>query len=98
MLSRIDVPVIHGHVDAALVLMKRRFHWSFMDIFYSTQLIESSKSPTTTTLSSDASAVILSERVSRGDLLLFEAMNTSWWSQPELKAKDFWEEVRPILL
>lgn len=59
-------------------------------MFYKTYEVTHSER---TTLSDGARQKLLSEKVNMGDKLLYDRLNATWWSYPELKQKDFWSEV-----
>lgn len=87
---RIDVPILTEQLDASLIILRRRFNWSYRYLFYSdAQVTLSSSYP----LSQASQDKLLSAEYNLGDLLLYEAMNNSWWNQPELRQHDFWDEV-----
>lgn len=76
--------------DASLIVMRRRFGWDYTDIFYSRYMITNSHR---VVLSDEAINTLLSPEVNLGEKLLYDALNETWWRQPELLEKEFWEEV-----
>ena len=87
---RIDVPLLSDQFDASLVILRRRFCWSYLDLFYKKYEVTHSAS---LKLSEKAEEKLLSQRANLGEKLLYDRMNTTWWSSAELKQDDFWEEV-----
>ena len=87
---RIDLPLINERFDASLVMMRRRFHWEYRDIFYKRK---NQRKIEKKYLSETWRKEFLSLDVNLGDLLLYEAMNSSWYRQPEVQQEDFWDEV-----
>ena len=73
-------------------MMRRRFNWEYMDIFYKRKNQRKNKKH----LSKAWYKKFLSPEINFGDLLLYEAMNSSWYRQPEVQEDDFWEEVSAI--
>ena len=92
-LHRIDMPVLNDQFDASLILMKRRYCWSYTDIFYTA--FEKSKRKDTT-LSDESIKRITSPEVNVGELWLYESLNNTWWRQKELTENRFWEEVSNV--
>ena len=74
-------------------MMRRRFNWEYTDIFYErkNQMVDKKH------LSNAWYKKFLSLEINFGDLLLYEAMNSSWCRQPEVQEEDFWEEVSVTL-
>ncbi|XP_067950204.1 galactosylceramide sulfotransferase-like [Watersipora subatra] len=89
--KQIDVIMIHEQYDASLILFRRRFGWSYTDLFYRRYIITNSGG---VELSERARAKLLSPQVNLGDKILYDTLNQTWWSQPEIKEEDFWEEVK----
>ncbi|KAF6033070.1 GAL3ST1 [Bugula neritina] len=87
---KIDIPILSDQFDASLVILKRRFNWDYTDIFYQSYVVTKSDSQP---LSASSIQTILSAEVNLGDHLLYQAVNKTWWSQPEVGRKEFWEEV-----
>ena len=87
---RIDVPLLSDQFDASLVILRRRFCWSYLDLFYKKYEVTHSAS---LKLSEKAEEKLLSQQANLGEKLLYDRMNTTWWSSAELKQDDFWEEV-----
>ena len=44
-------------------------------------------------ISSQATAKLLSADVNLGEKMLYEKVNETWWKSPELTQQGFWEEV-----
>ena len=84
------MPLINERFDASLVMMRRRFHWEYRDIFYKRK---NQRKIEKKYLSETWRKEFLSLDVNLGDLLLYEAMNSSWYRQPEVQQEDFWDEV-----
>ena len=74
-------------------MMRRRFNWEYIDIFYKRKNQRENKKH----LSEAWYKKFLSPEINFGDLLLYEAMNSSWYRQPEVQEEDFWEEVSVTL-
>lgn len=71
-------------------MLRRRFNWQYLDILYKkrNQMKVKRKS-----LAEEFKPRLLSVDLNLGDLLLYEAMNSSWYRQPEAQQEDFWDEV-----
>ncbi|XP_067950203.1 galactose-3-O-sulfotransferase 2-like [Watersipora subatra] len=87
---KIDVVMLNEQYDASLIILRRRFGWSYTDIFYSKYIITNSK---VTQLSVNATKKLLSPEVNLGEKILYDRLNETWWSQSELEEDNFWEEV-----
>ena len=87
---RVDQPIINERFDESLVMLKRKFCWSYLDIFYQKQEVSNG---TKFTLSKQERSLLLSAGKNLGDKLLYDALVSKWWSQPEIKQPDFWAEV-----
>ncbi|XP_067951120.1 galactose-3-O-sulfotransferase 3-like isoform X2 [Watersipora subatra] len=91
LIKQADVIMLYDQLDASLVLLKRKFHWTFLDIFYTSYgLMANSEEE----LSKKSIKKILSKEVNLGDKLLYDGMNRTWWNYPELREQHFWEEVK----
>ncbi|XP_067951121.1 galactose-3-O-sulfotransferase 2-like [Watersipora subatra] len=90
LVKQADVIMLYDQLDASLVLLKRKFHWTFLDIFYKSYAFEPKSKEE---LSKKSIERILSKEVNFGDKLLYDSMNRTWWNYPELKEQHFWEEV-----
>ena len=82
--------MLNEKFDASLVMLRRRLNWKYTDIFYKKAGKIHSKE---VLLSSEGERKLLSREVNLGDMMLYEAMNSSWHSQPEVQQEDFWDEV-----
>ena len=81
---------MNDQFDASLVLLRRRFCWSYLDIFYQTYVVRNSSQ---LDLSPEAEARLLSKQENLGEKLLYDKLNATWWNSPELTQDDFWKEV-----
>lgn len=73
------------------MLLRRRFCWTFQDIFYSRQVVTNSVKKSK--LSAKSKERLLSEKVNLGDQLLYEKLEAKWLKSPEIQDKDFFNEV-----
>ena len=73
-------------------MMRKRFNWEYTDIFYKRKNQKKNKKH----LSKTWYKKFLSPEINFGDLLLYKAMNSSWYRQPEVQEDGFWEEVSAI--
>ncbi|XP_067950557.1 galactose-3-O-sulfotransferase 2-like [Watersipora subatra] len=90
LVSRVDVIILKDKFDASLLILKKRFRWSYLDIFYNSFKL----TPIYKVRMSDrAIKRLLSESVNLGDKLLYDSMNQTWWQQHELTDDKFWDEV-----
>ena len=87
---RIDLPIITDQFDASLVILRRRFCWSYEDILYKKQTVSHSSG---LSISSQATAKLLSADVNLGEKMLYEKVYETWWKSLELTQQGFWEEV-----
>ena len=85
-----DIIILTDQFDASLLILKKRFRWNYIDIFYANKTVSSSSH---LTLSSKSVEKILSTEVNLGDKMFYNSLNNTWWQQKELKESDFWEEV-----
>lgn len=95
-LFRFDVTFLTDEFDASLVLMKRKFCWDHLDIFYKPQEVGgrgNMKKITFPPLTSTARSLLLSAQYNLGDQLLYEAFKERWWTQPMVQEDEFWQEV-----
>ncbi|XP_067940538.1 uncharacterized protein [Watersipora subatra] len=91
LIKQTDVIMLYDQLDASLVLLKRKFHWAYLDIFYQSYgLNVNSKGE----LSKKSIERILSKEVNLGDKLFYDSMDRTWWNYPDLKEQHFWEEVK----
>ncbi|XP_067948788.1 galactose-3-O-sulfotransferase 3-like [Watersipora subatra] len=90
LIEQADVIMLYDQFDASLVLMKRKFHWTYLDIFYKSYMFQPKSKKE---LSKKSIERILSKEVNLGDKLLYDCMNHTWWNYPELKEQHFWEEA-----
>ncbi|XP_067943612.1 galactose-3-O-sulfotransferase 3-like isoform X2 [Watersipora subatra] len=91
LIKQADVIMLYDQLDASLVLLKRKFHWTYLDIFYKSYGFTTKSEEE---LSKKSIERILSEDVNLGDKLLYDSMNRTWWNYPELREQHFWEEVK----
>ncbi|XP_067951422.1 galactose-3-O-sulfotransferase 2-like [Watersipora subatra] len=91
LIKQVDVIMLYDQLDASLVLLKRKFHWTFLDIFYKSYGFTTKSEEE---LSKKSIERILSKEVNLGDKLLYDSMNQTWWSYPELREQHFWQEVK----
>ena len=82
--------------DASLLVLRKRLCWSYLDIFFSKKNVQK-KTPSQPFTEADALTVI-DMKHNYGDKLLYEALNTTWWNQAEVKEHDFWKEVSSRLI
>ena len=82
--------VLTDQFDASMVVLRRRFCWSYLDIFYRKYTVTHSER---STLSKEATAKLLSPKVNWGDKFFYDSLNKSWWNLRELKEDNFWDEV-----
>ena len=87
---RIDVPILNNQFDASLIVLKKKFCWSYLDIFYTSQNKGKHKRKD---LSAEATKRLLSPEVNFGDQILYESINKTWWRQSEVNQRYFWDEV-----
>ena len=87
-----DIIVLIDRFDASLVLLRRKFHWEYKDVFYNIDKSTDINS-STHSLTRQQQKKLLSAEANLGEMLLYEAMNSSWWNQPEVKDESFWREV-----
>ena len=85
-----DVIILTDQFDASLLILKKRFHWNYIDIFYANRKVKNSSH---LKLSSKSVEKILSPEVNLGDKMFYNSLNNTWWQQKELKEINFWEEV-----
>ncbi|XP_067950984.1 galactosylceramide sulfotransferase-like isoform X2 [Watersipora subatra] len=90
LIPRMDVMLLSDQFDASLLILRKRFNWSYLDIFYTSNRVATGKP---SELSNKAITKLLSKEVNLGDKLLYDAMNRTWWQQHELAEASFWEEV-----
>ena len=76
--------------DASLVVLRRRFCWSYTDIFYKRYTTSKNK---TANISEENIAKILSPKFNMGEKLFYDSFKERWWKQKELTENDFWDEV-----
>lgn len=88
---KFNVIFLTDQFDASLVLLKRRFCWTHEDILYNKMevgrfrrggLLEGYKKK------------LVSSEMNLGDQMLYRAFNKTWWEQPDVNSRDFWNEVR----
>ena len=85
-----DVIILTDQYDASLLILKKRFHWNYLDIFYAKKVVFNSANRP---ISPEVVAKILSPKVNLGDQMFYRSLNKTWWQQEELKKSDFWDEV-----
>ena len=85
-----DVIILSDQYDASLLILKKRFHWNYLDIFYAKKVVFNSANRP---ISPEVVAKILSPKVNLGDQMFYRSLNKTWWQQEELKKSDFWDEV-----
>ena len=90
---RIDVIMLNEQFDASLVILRKRFCWNYTDIFFAKKNVHYSAKKVFT----DENAEIL-RRLNHGDQLLYNALNETWYKQPEVQVPDFWDEVITYIL
>lgn len=83
--------MIHEEYDASLIVLRRRFQWTYADIFYRKYVMTYSGK---INLSEGAIKKLLSPKRNLGEKLLYDSLNDTWWKQPELQQNNFWEEVK----
>ena len=86
------MPILNDKYDESLVILRRRFCWSYTDIFYSKQIVTGSAHRASVT--EEAKLKLLTENYNLGDQLLYEKMREKWLKSPELTDNDFDGEVR----
>ena len=84
------MPILNDKFDESMIILRRRFCWSYTDIFYKRS--EVAKGPKYTLLANET-ARFLSASINLGDKMLYDAISIKWWNQPEIKQSDFWREV-----
>lgn len=87
---RVDIFILAEQFSASLILLRRRLCWNHYDIFYGA---ERNHFPHTDQLSAAGIERLLSADANLGDLILYQAVNETWWSQPEVQTTEFWDEV-----
>ncbi|XP_067945277.1 uncharacterized protein [Watersipora subatra] len=90
-IPNVDVIILTEVFDASLIILKRRFGWSYRDIIYTKRKVGNPKQAPT--ISEQNAQILLSPEVNLGEKLLYDKLNETWWKQPELKEDNFWEEV-----
>ena len=85
------MPMLNDKYDESLVILRRRFCWSYTDIFYSKQIVTGSAKKSAVTQKSKLK--LLTEDHNLGDQLLYEKMRDKWLNSPELSYNDFSGEV-----
>lgn len=88
---RIDIAILNDQYDPSLLILKKRLCWEYKDIFYHTYTVGTYKSAY---ISEAARTKLLSPEYNLGEKLLYDAINRTWWQQPEVEDPDFWKEVR----
>ena len=82
--------IINEQYDASLLVLQKKFCWSYTDIFHiSIAITNSSRAE----LSREATEKLLSPQVNFGEKLLYDAIIKIWWAQPEVRENGFWKEV-----
>ena len=92
---RIDLLILTEQLDASLIVLRRRYKWNHLDIFYKSQIVAGSRK---IKFSEEAEKKLLSSKRNLGDPILYEAANETWWKQDELLESDVWEEVNELIL
>ena len=88
---RIDVIILNEEFHASLLVLRKKLCWDYLDIFFTKKNVQKRNSSAPFT---EADAVkVLDMRHNYGDKLLYDALNTTWWYQTEVKVQDFWDEV-----
>ncbi|XP_067950568.1 galactose-3-O-sulfotransferase 2-like [Watersipora subatra] len=90
LVKQTDVIMLYDQLEASLVLLKRKFHWTYLDIFYKSYGFSRKSEEKLSTKSIER---VLSKEVNLGDKLLYDSMNRTWWNYPELREQHFWKEV-----
>ncbi|XP_067944509.1 galactose-3-O-sulfotransferase 3-like [Watersipora subatra] len=90
-ISNVDVIILTEVYDASLLILKKRFSWSYQDIFYTKLVVGKPKHGPP--ISEKNRKTLLSPEVNLGDKLLYDRLNETWWKQPELEDYYFWDEV-----
>lgn len=86
--------MLNDKYDESLVVLKRRFCWSYTDIFYTKQIVTNSANKSH--ISEEQRLKLLTGRRNLGDQLLYEKMREKWLLSPELHEDDFEGEVSEI--
>ena len=89
-----DVIILTDQFDASLLILKKKFHWNYSDIFYAKKVVLNS---VRRQISPEAAAKILSPEVNLGEQMFYNSLNNTWWQQDEVKKNDFWNEVGFVL-
>lgn len=73
---------------ASVLILRRRFCWSYSDMFYQSGNILNSE---VLDFSEEDRLELLKRN--HGEVLLYEAMNTTWWAQDEVTSGEIFKEV-----
>ena len=72
-------------------MLRKKLCWDYLDIFFTKKNVQKRNS---SALFTEADAVKVLDMIHNyGDKLLYDALNTTWWNQTEVKVQDFWDEV-----
>ena len=83
--------MLNDRYDESLIILRRRFCWSYTDIFYHKQVV--TRSANITSISKEMKQKLLTESRNLGDQLLYEKMREKWLKSPEIRQDDFQNEV-----
>ena len=86
---RVDVIMLKEQFTASLLILRRRFCWSYTDIFFK---IGNVKNSARLEFEDEDKAKLIEWNY--GEFWYYEAMNRTWWSQDEVKSGEIFEEVR----
>ena len=85
---RVDVIMLKEQFTASLLILRRRFCWSYTDIFFK---IGNVKNSARLEFEDEDKAKLIEWNY--GEFWYYEAMNRTWWSQDEVKSGEIFEEV-----
>ena len=88
--------MLNEQFDASLVVLRRKLCWDYRDIFFTKKNVQKRESSKPFTDTDALKLVDLDHNY--GDKLLYEALNTTWWNQAEVKDHNFWNEVSSGLI
>ena len=83
--------MLNDRYDESLIILRRRFCWSYTDIFYHKQVV--TRSAIITSISKEMKLKLLTESRNLGDQLLYEKMREKWLKSPEIRQDDFHNKV-----
>ena len=85
---RVDVIMLKEQFTASLLILRRRFCWSYTDIFFK---IGNVKNSARLEFEDEDKAKLIEWNY--GEFWYYEAMNRTWWSQDEVKSGEIFGEV-----